>query len=293
MSLLARYRQLRPLATMDDRRADEIVQAARPHAAALLPTVPSPAALPVVARRVRPADALGGSLIPAWPIRAEDGSVTIEYVADWGLLLAGWREAAAPSDEASLGPDLDPDLDLDGLLASGDRLWVGIANDVLQKFVPDPPDGTYSMVRHHALMLGAATLWLGADRARLWQRAHTVAARAFLRRLNGGSLWAAVEAAEQGLAALLADPRARSEPEIAVRWLDGDPAAALAYRQFHGAASLGIAALLATAPAEADQTAWLLDLVHHGHPRPELNRDRIEAFFDAFIKASVGASDPR
>ena len=177
----------------------------------------------MAARRVRPADALGGSLIPAWPIRAEDGSVSIEYVPDWGVLLAGWSEAAAPSDEASTDPDLDPTLDptldpafnLDGLLASGDRLWVGIANDVLQKFVPDPPDGTYSMVRHHALMLGAATLWLGAERARLWQRAHTVAARAFLRRLNGGSLWAAVEAAEQGLAALLADPRAKSEPEIA------------------------------------------------------------------------------
>lgn len=266
------------MAALNTSRADEIVQAARPHAAALLPSVTSPEALRVEARCVRPADALGGSLIPAWPIRHEDGSVTIEYVADWGVLLAGWRDAADPVD--------DPDLALDALLASGDRLWVGIANDVLQKFVPDPPAGTYSMVRHHALMLGAATIWLGPDRMRLWQRAHTVAARGFLRRLEDGSLWGAVESAERGLATLLADPRARSEAEVALRWLDSDPAAATAYRQFHGAASLGIAALLATAPDQADLTDWLLDLVHQQHPHPDFNRDRIEAFAHSMLPES-------
>lgn len=270
MSLLERYRQLRHAATLDAYRADRIVQEARCHAAALLPSFTAPEDLPVVARCVPATDAIGGSLIPAWPIRAEDGSVTIEYVADWGVLLAGWRDAAGPSD--------DPDLDLDGLLASGDRLWVGIANDVLQKFVPDPPDGTYSMVRHHALMLGAATIWLGPERARLWQRAHTVAAHAFLRRLDGGSLWGAIGAAEQGLGTLLADPRARSEPEVTLSWLDTNAAAATMYRQFHGAASLGIAALLATATAQTDLTGWLLDLVHREHPDPDFNRDRIEAF---------------
>jgi hypothetical protein len=280
MSLLALYQQFRHAATLDACRADQIVKAARPHAAALLPAVSEPEDLKVVARQVSPADALGGSLIPAWPIRHEDGSVTIEYVADWGALLAGWRDAACPATSPSAAsgqPDV-PGLDLDALLTSGDRLWVGIANDVLQKFVPDPPEGTYSMVRHHALMLGAATIWLGPERARLWQQAHTVAARAFLRRLEGGSLWDAVHAAEQGLATLLADPRARAEPEAALRWLEDDPAAATLYRQFHGAASLGIAALLASAPDRSDLTGWLLGLVHQEHPRPELNRDRIEAF---------------
>jgi hypothetical protein len=273
LSLFARYQRLRQVAKLDVQRADAIVAAARPHAATLLPSVASPDELKVVARCVTPAAATGGSLIPAWPIRADDGSVTIEYVADWGVLLAGWRDAAGVSD--------DPSLDLDALLAGGDRLWVGIANDVLQKYVPDPPAGTYSMVRHHALMLGAATIWLGADRARLWQRAHALAARAFLRRLGrleGGSLWAAIASAERGLATLLANPRARTEPEEALRWLDNDPAAATAYRDFHGAASLGIAALLATAPEHGDLTTWLRGLVHHQHPDPDFNRDRIEAF---------------
>jgi hypothetical protein len=108
-----------------------------------------------------------------------------------------------------------------------------------------------------------------------------VAARGFLRRLDGDSLWDGVAAAERGLATLLADPRARSEPEAALRWLDGDPESAALYRQFHGAASLGIAALLATAPDQPDLTPWLLDLVHREHPRPEFNRDRIEAFAHA------------
>jgi hypothetical protein len=281
MSLLAHYQRLQTVARLDEDRANEIVRAARPFAAALLPSIPSPDDLHVVARCVAPSDAIGGSLIPAWPIRHDDGTVTIEHGSDWGVLLAGWRDAADTSD--AVGPSDDSDLDLDALLASGDRLWVGIANDVLQKLVPDPPAGTYSMVRHHALMLGAATIWLGPERMRLWQRAHTVAARAFLRGLDGqgsdaASLWAGVEAAEHGLDTLLADPRARAEPAEVLRWLDGDRAAAAAYRSFHGAASLGIAALLATAPDTPELTGWLRDLVQREHSLPEFNRDRVEAF---------------
>ena len=271
MSLLARYRRLRHAAQLDEDRANEIVRTARPYAAALLePTVPDAGALHVTARCIDPAVATGGSLIPAWPIRREDGSVTIEFVADWGVLLTGWSAATGTSD--------DPTLDIDALIGNGDRLWVGIANDVLQMYVPDPPAGTYSMVRHHALMLGAATLWLGPDRADRWQHAHTLAARAFLRRLGGSSLWDAIRSAEQRLATLLADRRGRARPEDVLRWLDDDREAATAYRDFHGAASLGIAALLATAPTHASITGWLRDLVQDEHPRPAFNCDRIEAF---------------
>ena len=271
MSLLARYRRLQHAARLDEARANEIVRSARPHAAALLASaVPGPDALQVTARCVDPADTEGGSLIPAWPIRHQDGSVTIEFVADWGVLLAGVSDAAGASD--------DPTVDVDALLGGGERLWVGIANDVLQMYVPDPPAGTYSMVRHHALMLGAATLWLGPERARQWQRAHDIVARAFLRRLEGRALWDAVAAGEDGLRTLLADTRGRAPAEAVLGWLDEDRAAASAYRNFLGAASLGIAALLATAPGETDQVDWLRDLVHHQHPDPEFNRDRIETF---------------
>ena len=271
MSFREHYERVGPAARLDERRANAIVQAARPHAAALLaPPLTSPDALQVTAVLVRPSAAEGGSLIPAWPFRRGDGRVTIELIEDWGVLLAGWLTA--------LGDLAGADVDVDELVTSGERLWVGIANDVLQKYVPDPPAGTYSMVRHHALMLVAATVWLGEDRARRWQQAHAAAARAFVGRLNGRPLWDAVAAAEQGLAALLADRRGRAAADEVVAWLDGGPAAATAYVDFLGAASLGIAALLATAPAAADRSAWLRTLIYTEHQDPEFNRDRIEAF---------------
>ena len=270
MSFRSRYERVGPASRLDERRANEIVQAARPLAAALLdPAAPSPDSLQVAAALVQPSAARGGSLIPAWPIRHADGRVTIEFVADWGALLAGWWMA--------LGDLAGTDVDVDELVASGERPRVGIANDVLQKYVPDPPEGTYSMVRHHALMLVAAIVWLGEDRARRWQQAHGVAARAFIGGLDGRPLWDAIEAAEQGLSALLADPRGRADAEHVVDWLDGDPAAAGAYVDYLGAASLGIAALMATAPA-ADRSAWLHSLIYEEHPDPRFNRDRIEAF---------------
>lgn len=203
MTLLPIYQRLRNATSIDEGRANEIVRVARPHTAAALGLDASdPNVLNVTARRVEPSAAKGGSLIPAWPFRADDGSVTIEFVDDWGVLLAGWR--------AAVGESTDPTFDLDAFIRSGERLWVGIANAVLQMYVTDPPAGTYTMVRHHALMLGAATLWLGPERARVWHQAHALAARGFLRRLGNRPLWTAIESAERGLARLLEDRRGRA-----------------------------------------------------------------------------------
>ena len=273
MRVRSHYDVIRAATTLDEARANAIVEAARPLAAGLLrPEVVPPDGLPVRARLVDPSVARGGSLIPAWPLRDDAGGVTIEFVADWGAMLAAW--CASVEDAPAGGPSV---ADLHALVRSSERVWVGIANDVLQLFVPDPPAGTYSMVRHHALMLGAATLWLGAERARLWQDAHAAVARAFLRRHAGGDLWDAVDAAERGLAPLLADPRAHRLAAEVVDWLDADEAAAAAVREYLGAASLGIAALLATAPT-GDPVPWLHRLIYEEHPMPDFNRDRVEAF---------------
>jgi hypothetical protein len=271
MSLLALYRQLRHAALLDQDAANEIVRAARPHAAALLgPSGSSPEALRVTAKRVHPAASKGGSLIPAWPVHGSDGSVTIEFVEDWGALLAGWR--------AAVGEPADMAVDIDALVESRERLWIGIANDVLQLFVPDPPAGTYSMVRHHALMLAAATLWLGSDRVSRWRAAYEMAARTFLTRSGGRPLWEAVESAEQGLTCLLEDRRGRADVEPVLAWLEADRAAASSYLEFLGAASLGVAALLKTAPDGADPTDWLRHLVQNEHRRADFNRAEVESF---------------
>lgn len=271
MGLRGYYDLLGAAARLDEARANEIVRAARPSAEALLKPRPDiEGGLRVSARLVQPATARGGSLIPAWPLRGADGGVTIEHVGDWGAMLAGWCATLGDPGVAAAG--------LVQLIESGERQWVGIANDVLQLYVPDPPAGTYSMVRHHALMLVAATLWLGPERARLWLDAHSSIARAFLGRLGGRDLWVAVESAERGIATLLADPRARLPADAAVAWLDSDPDAAAMYREYLGAASLGLAALLATARDGHATTAWLQSCIYDEHPSPDFNRDRIEAF---------------
>src|SRR6266508_4278133 len=78
------------------------------------------------------------------------------------------------------------------------RVWIGIANDVLQLFVADPPPGTYSMVRHHALILAAATAWLGPAATSAWHAAHVAAGATFARSCDR-PLLDAIEAAECGL----------------------------------------------------------------------------------------------
>ena len=269
MSVQVYYDLLGAAARLDEATASEIVLAARPHAEAVLRPAPEDG-LQVSARLVPPASARGGSLIPAWPLPGAEGRVTIEFVADWGAMLAAWCASVGDAGEAAAG--------LVELVRSGERQRVGIANDVLQLYVPDPPAGTYSMVRHHALMLVAATLWLGRERARRWLDGHSVVAGAFLDRLDGRELWDAVDAAERGLRTLLADSRAHGTAADVVSWLEADAASAAAYRAYLGAASLGLAALLATAPAEGDASAWVQALVYDEHPDPDFNRNRIEAF---------------
>ena len=63
-----------------------------------------------------------------------------------------------------------------------------------------------------------------------------------------------------------------------VDWLDVDPLAAAAVRDYLGAARLGIAALLATAPTAGDRAPWLHALIYDEHPSPAFSRARIERF---------------
>jgi hypothetical protein len=264
-ALLESYGRLRNSAQLSQAQADEIVAAARPMALAALGRQHDPPdSLNVVALEVATKVARGGSLIPAWPTRVA-GEVTIEFVADWGAMLAAWRSLIEPGEQW-----------VDDLLRSGQRTWVGIANDVLQLFVPDPPPGCYSMVRHHALMLVAATLWLGSDSTQRWQAAHALAARAFLRSLNGEDVWSAVERAEHGLNLLLANPLAHEPARSVVDWLDRDVDAGARYTAYLGAASLGVAALLESEPVWIPER--LADLICNEHPKPDFNRLPIERF---------------
>ena len=262
MSLREGYHRLVGTAGhVDEHRAQAIVEEATPHAVATL-GLPVGTVLPVTAIAVAPEVARGGSIVPAWPMRQADGSVVIEYVEDWGALLAGLLAATGAG-------QADPEV-----LAQ--RVWIGIANDVLQLFVVDPPPGTYSMVRHHALMLAAATAWLGAAPMRTWQAAHIAAGAAFVRSCDR-PLHAAIQVAEEGLQTLLADERAHQPAARTLAWLDDDPVAAERYIDYLGAASLGVAAVLGAMPdSDFDRVGWLTHAVMDLHSHPDFNRVWIE-----------------
>jgi hypothetical protein len=246
---------------LDDRRAQAIVAEAMPHAVATL-GLPPGKALPVSAKVVAPERARGGSVIPAWPIRQPDGSVIIEYVDDWSVLLTGFL-AAQRAEQCN-----------SAVLAQ--RVWIGLANDVLQLFVADPPPGTYSMVRHHALMLATATAWLGPAAISAWHAAHVAAGAAFVRSCDR-PLHEAVEAAERGLEALLDDERAHQSAARALAWLEVDPVAGKLYVDYLGAASLGVAAVLDAMPtSNPTQAVWLAHAVKDLHANADFNRVWIE-----------------
>jgi hypothetical protein len=264
VTLLDVYRRLAPAVQVTPERAAQILAEAKPHAAFLLG---GGVDLPVRAALRTAETAHGGSLIPAWPQRDRDGSVTIEYVEDWGALLAGWVSSVQPAEQ---------DLAVE-LVTSGQRVWIGIANDVLQLFVPDPPEGSYSMVRHHALMLVSATLWLGTDAVRRWRVAHASSASAFLERHADEPLWTAIDTAEHGLADVLRDPRCRQAAPRALVWLDTDESARQPYVDYLGAASLGVLAVLdVLEDSHMAASVWLQCAVSEWHADAEFNRAWIE-----------------
>lgn len=271
MTLRSAYDALPPDARcLTESGAVEIIRAARPHALAALGWQEEVGGqLRVSARIITPTAAPGGCLVPAWPTRQPDGSVVIECIEDWGVLLAAFRTVVAEPPDATA--------DVDDLLTSGQRIWIGVANDVLQLCVPDPPPGTYSMVRHHALMHAAATLWLGPELTSRWRRVHTYAALAFLRGLGTTPLWEGIDRAERQMAWLLEQPRAHADAREVLRWLEVDRAAADSYAAFVGAASLGLAALLETVPSHTPGS-WLREAVAEAHRQPGFNRGAIERF---------------
>jgi hypothetical protein len=264
--LLDTYHQLGAAARLHPAHADRIVLEAAPHAVATLGR-PAGESLPVRVACVGEDAARGGSLIPAWPTRQPDGSVVIEYVRDWGALLAGWLTAVGQP-QHRLAQDL---------VDSGQRVWIGIANDVLQLFVVDPPGGSYSMIRHHALMLAAATTWLGRDAIRAWGNAHACAAQGFLRRHSDQPLWTVIGAAEHGLSALLLEPRSHQPAPRVVAWLDADAAARARYVDYLAAASLGVAAVLEALQLSGEPVdVWLARAAADLHPDPAFNHGWIE-----------------
>jgi hypothetical protein len=99
-----------------------------------------------------------GGLMLTWPERHGDEAV-IHHLVDCRKFLSLYDRMLA-----DLGPDQRR---FRTVTLDGSRLRIAVTNDVLQLLAPGP-ERSYSMIRHHALMFFAATLWLTDQQRRLW-----------------------------------------------------------------------------------------------------------------------------
>ena len=157
------WRALRPLCAVDQAYAEAVTASAQPRAIAVLGGAATAhlvdGRLPVVPRVIPADEGRFGQLMPAWP-ETEQRPVPIDILDNWGLALFLLRATVGEPPEARERVEV--------LFGDRSRIRIGVTNDVLQGFVNDPPPTSYSFVRHHALMLFLATLWLPEAQRRGW-----------------------------------------------------------------------------------------------------------------------------
>jgi len=274
------YLRYREALVVTPARAAAIVTEAQPLAQALLADrashVGSNGLLPVEPRLIPAERGRYGYLLPAWP-EPDKRPVPLYLMPSFGLLAYLWR--------GSIGEPEDERAAVTARFLSGERLWVGLANDVLQPFVPDPPPGTYRMYRHHALMLYCATTWLPPASRDGW-----------LRLYNHGARWAIahhglvakrdpiawLDAADERASAFYDRYGAQVCTEDAVRAFLAEPEHA-EYTLFFNVSNIGIAALAAQSRQQAasDQQEWLRHMVNVAHADSDFLAGAVAAYIQA------------
>lgn len=136
-----------------------VAKGRRQAAAALELAGPVADPAPVLPYRVETsADWIFGNFMLAW-LDAEVEPRRVRHLPDGAFFLELLRTAYRPV--------LDSRPDLASLLADTSRLEMSLTNDVLQIQLAGLDEG-YSMIRHHALMLFFAALWLDEPRRSQW-----------------------------------------------------------------------------------------------------------------------------
>jgi hypothetical protein len=249
---------LRPI-TRD--AAERWVAKARERAQELLAVAgPTADPAPVVADGVPSvADGMYGGFMVAWldpdpPVRR------VRHLPDGAFFIELLRRAYAPV--LARRPDLARVLEDDG------RFEMSLTNDVLQIQLATLEPG-YSMVRHHALMLFAAALWLDEPRRSSWLDLYDE----LVGELEAGGTWPDLDA----LAAT--ESRAfRSQTRLAERSLTpagadallADPAALadiLDYQRY-AAVAIGLLWREYRAVPEPDRLDWWARALSHGYVDP-------------------------
>ncbi|MEU8251392.1 hypothetical protein [Nonomuraea sp. NPDC048916] len=177
-----------------------------------LPEVPAaPSEVEVVAHD-SVADGPYGALMLTWPEAARDRQL-IHHLPDGMFFLRLLERVYAPV--------LDRRPHLRHLLGNRTRLEMAVTNDVLQVQL-DPGLETYSMIRHHALMLFESTLWLdGASRAAWGELYEAVADLAMSARRNVPSRNELADIEAAGFDAMRRNGSLSADPDASEWLLDG------------------------------------------------------------------------
>lgn len=265
-----RYAALHAAAALTQTEADTMVATALPLARQALGDRAAqygPAPLPVKATVVdNPQNALYGRFMGAWPVSGADG-VEIFTLSNWDFFLSLLEASVEPAGPpGAFAP----------LMTNRSRIWVGIMNDVLQCFVNDPPKGTYSMIRHHALMLLTATLWLPDDwQTPWWGLYEATAAWARTHWRVTGSLDTYLRRVESRAFDIFRDLASLSAANTDWAWI-GDYRSeleqVLTYLQATCVAVSPLSQECFALPS-AERAAWLTRMVNEDHAREDFNLD--------------------
>ncbi|HET6502566.1 MAG TPA: hypothetical protein VFG87_17565 [Amycolatopsis sp.] len=247
---------------MDSSISDELATAWIAKAQPLVdPLLPGQPPVTVHARGVPdPANAPYGAFMMGWPEPAGSGFV-LGHLVDCEFFLALLRRCYA--DVLAARPGLGLALD------DRSRLEVALTNDVLQVRAPGPPE-PYSMIRHHALMLFAATDWLAEPARSRWFEIYEAVAAGLT--ADGAKPPSPAEIADTEAAAFadfIALAPESVDPEGARRLLAGPRLDAVLRYQTLAAAAIGVLARECGNRSGTDREEWFRDQLATGYRDPD------------------------
>ena len=274
---LATFRQF---CSVDQAYAEAMVAYAQPRALAVLGDQAPPDAtdgdLPVTVHVVSAEESSHGQLMPAWPV-IEKRPVPIYVLENWGLFLYLLR--------ATVGEPAESTQWVDRLFCDRSRIQVGITNDVVQAFVNYPPPSSYSFVRHHALMLFLAILWLPEPQRSGWLQildwcSRTLCDECDILGLADPLQW--VETVAVDGARILRDHGPTTQTDEGVAAFLADEAVLTSYLPYLGTTSLAVASLsyqYGFSPA-AERPSWQTHAANVWHAEPDFNTAWMLAFLE-------------
>jgi hypothetical protein len=215
---------------------------------------------PVIPRAVRSAaHAEFGNFMLAW-LQPTSTPREVNHLPDGAFFLQLLRLAYAPV--------LHRRPELAELLDDESRLEMSLTNDVLQiQLIPLAAAGGYSMIRHHALMLFCAALWLDEPRRSQWLELYDELVRHVDALPGGRPDLARVAHVEAAAFAAFVDLAPQTLDPVSAAELLATPTAladVLDYQVYAGVA-IGLLWREYRALPEGQRSAWLADQLSYGY----------------------------